>query len=180
MKEEWELNNTMSRLKLRQISGREPQWKFTKKNGKLSRGTGKGIDWWRYQQTILIPLMFPFARNAFKPGPARLFKKTRLHLTTMTFFCWQQRAYDPHEVSRLWCGNSPDLNAIEAWSKRTTTRKGAPKNCQEATTACKTDWTELPQEKIQAWVERDHIQKIIELEGGNEYKEGRDHVRRVC
>jgi hypothetical protein len=31
------------------------------------------------------------------------------------------------------------------------------------------------QEKIQAWIERiiDHVQEVIRLEGGNEYKEGR-------
>ena len=45
LKEEWELNNKMSRLKLRQIPGRKPQWKFTQKNGKLSRSGSaiKGI-----------------------------------------------------------------------------------------------------------------------------------------
>ena len=36
-------------------------------------------------------------------------------------------------------------------------------------------WKELPQEKIQYWIERIpvHVQKVIELEGGNEYKEGK-------
>jgi hypothetical protein len=33
----------------------------------------------------------------------------------------------------------------------------------------------MPQEKIQAWIERImiHIQDVIRLDGGNEYKEGR-------
>jgi hypothetical protein len=37
----------------------------------------------------------------------------------------------------------------------------------------------MPQEMIQAWIERIpvHIEKIIELEGGNEYKEGREHLK---
>jgi hypothetical protein len=37
-------------------------------------------------------------------------------------------------------------------------------------------WKDLEQEKIQAWIERipEHIEKIIELEGGNNYKEGRN------
>jgi hypothetical protein len=40
-------------------------------------------------------------------------------------------------------------------------------------------WEELPQDKIQMWIERIpiHIQKIIELEGGNEYKEGKGHIQ---
>jgi hypothetical protein len=35
-------------------------------------------------------------------------------------------------------------------------------------------WKELPQEQIRRWIERipRHIQKIIELKGGNGYKEG--------
>ena len=35
-------------------------------------------------------------------------------------------------------------------------------------------WQDLPQEQIQQWIAAipDHIQEIIRLEGGNEYKEG--------
>ena len=37
-------------------------------------------------------------------------------------------------------------------------------------------WRDLPQAQIQAWIERIpwHIQQIIRLNGGNEYREGRD------
>ena len=63
--------------------------------------------------------------------------------------------------------------------KRRTTRKGAPKSRAKAIQAWEQCWTELPQDKIQALIERIpiHIQKIIELKGGNEYKEGRDAGR---
>ena len=92
----------------------------------------------------------------------------------------QQRVFDAAQVQRLlWCPNSPDLNAIEpAWPqiKRRTTRKGAPKTRQEAFTAWQAAQQELLQEKIQQWIERIpwYIKQIIELEGGNEYKEGRE------
>jgi hypothetical protein len=35
-------------------------------------------------------------------------------------------------------------------------------------------WADLPQEQIQQWISAipDHIQEIIRLEGGNDYKEG--------
>ena len=35
-------------------------------------------------------------------------------------------------------------------------------------------WQDLPQEQIQQWITAipDHIQEIIRLKGGNEYKEG--------
>jgi hypothetical protein len=37
-------------------------------------------------------------------------------------------------------------------------------------------WNDLPQEKIQQWIERlvRHIQEVIRLHGGNEYREGRE------
>jgi transposase len=61
-----------------------------------------------------------------------LFKRIRfpLMLITLSILCIHER------VERLsWCGNSPDLNAIEPawpWLKRRTTKKGAPKNKSEA------------------------------------------------
>jgi hypothetical protein len=95
----------------------------------------------------------------------------------------QQLMYDLYGIKKLlWPGNSPDLNAIEPcwpWMKRRTTRKGAPKSRAEAIQAWEECWKELPQDKIQALIERIpiHIQKIIKLEGGNEYREGRDAGR---
>jgi transposase len=80
----------------------------------------------------------------------------------------------------LWPGNSPDLNMIEPcwlWMKRTITRKGAPRNRAAAIKAWTECWTkQLKQERIQHWIERipRHIQQIIELDGGNEYREGRE------
>lgn len=87
--------------------------------------------------------------------------------------------YSLYQIERLvWCSNSPDLNMIEPcwpYMKRETTKKGASKNRTEAIRAWEKCWDELPQEKIQAWIERipKHVKKVIELEGGNEYKEGR-------
>jgi hypothetical protein len=41
-------------------------------------------------------------------------------------------------------------------------------------------WRDLPQDKIQAWIERIpiHIKEIIRLEGGNKYAEGRKAFKR--
>lgn len=93
----------------------------------------------------------------------------------------QQTVYDLQGVQRLlWCSNSPDLNAIEPawlWMKRVTTKKGAPKSRSEAIRKWEAAWNDLPQEKIQAWIQRlpAHIRKIIDCKGGNEYLEGRDY-----
>lgn len=91
----------------------------------------------------------------------------------------QKEVYDLHEIQRLlWPGNSPDLNAVEPawfWLKRRTTLLGAPGDRETAKKAWLKAWEELPQDRIQAWIERIpfHIEEIIRLEGGNEYKEGR-------
>jgi hypothetical protein len=59
--------------------------------------------------------------------------------------------------------------------KRQTTKKGAPKNRADGIKAWEKCWQDIPQEKLQQLVERIpiHVQQIIDLEGGNEYKEGR-------
>jgi len=90
----------------------------------------------------------------------------------------QNQIYSKWGVERLlWPGNSPDLNMIEpAWAylKRATTRKGGLRSRAEGEKAWATAWKELPQERIQQWIKRimRHIEEVIRLEGGNEYREG--------
>ena len=59
--------------------------------------------------------------------------------------------------------------------KRETTKRGAFTSVKAMREAWEKCWNEMPQEKIQAWIERIpiHIQEVIRLEGGNEYQEGR-------
>jgi hypothetical protein len=47
--------------------------------------------------------------------------------------------------------------------------QGCTKTRLEAFSAWRTAWQDLPQERIQHWIERipRHIQEIIRLEGGN-------------
>jgi len=97
----------------------------------------------------------------------------------------QAAVFSAAEVARLvWCPNSPDLNMIEqCWPylKRQTTKRGAPKSKAEAEAVWRQAWEDLEQPRIQAWIERIpfHIQEVIRLEGGNEYKEGRPKERRA-
>jgi transposase len=183
MRTQWELETGMRRLDLRNKPGQKPQWRWTAKTGKLSRGRGSGlgIDWYRYQTTILLPKLIPFAKQCKAQRPQTVVQEDKAPAHDHYV---QAYIYNLHNVAKLlWCGNSPDLNAIEpcwAWMKRITTKKGAPKSRAEAIRVWEQCWRDLPQEKIQAWIERIpvHIKEIIRLEGGNEYKEGRD-VRRL-
>jgi hypothetical protein len=80
----------------------------------------------------------------------------------------------------LWSGNSPDLNMIEPcwpWMKTKTTRLEVPRSRAAVTKAWTDCWTkQLDQDRIQRWIERisRHIKQIIELDGGNKYREGRE------
>ncbi|KAJ5711662.1 hypothetical protein N7488_005818 [Penicillium malachiteum] len=177
MREKWELETGMRRVGLRNQPGKTPTWKWTEKNGKLSRTKSRGgIDWFRYHTTILAPKLLPFAQKCQISRPKTLVQEDKAPAHAHHY---QQTIFDAAGVARLlWCGNSPDLNAIEAawpYLKRETTKKGAPKTRTEAINIWEKKWDEMPQEMIQRWIERipHHIQQIIRLEGGNEYKEGR-------
>jgi hypothetical protein len=147
----------------------------------LTRDGKGGIDWYRYQTKVLILKLIPFAKECQVARPKTIVQEDKA--PSHSHFA-QQRVFDLNQVLRLfWCGNSPDINAIKPtwpYMKRATTKKGAPKSRAEAARAWEKCWKELPQEKIQAWIEciPIHIQKIIELEGGNEYKEGREHINK--
>ena len=175
-RQEWELDNGMGRMGLRNKPGRKPKWKWDEKHGKLTRSGGSGIDWWRYREEIILAKLIPFAKECQKDRPDTVVQEDK---APSHAHWYQDITYNLHEVSRLlWCGNSPDLNAIEPcwfYMKRKTTRKGAPKSRTEGIKTWIGSWQEVPQEVIQRWIERipRHIQKIIQLEGGNEYKEGR-------
>ena len=61
--EEWELIVSMQRTGLRNKGGKKPVWKWNEKHGKLIRNSSKGgIDWWRYQQIIMIQKLMPFVQ----------------------------------------------------------------------------------------------------------------------
>jgi hypothetical protein len=176
LREEWELNTNMARMGLRGKRGRKPTWNFTAKNGKLVRVSKGGIDWYRYQKEILHPKLFPFAKECEKSRPDTIVQEDKAPSHNHAF---QAHFYDlAHVKKMLWPGNSPDLNAIEPtwfWMKRHTTKKGPPKNRSEAIRKWEKTWEELDQARIREWIERipHHVQQIIALEGGNEYKEGR-------
>ena len=83
-----------------------------------------------------------------------------------------------------WCGNSPNLNAIEpTWlqGERQTTKKSILNIKKEAEEAWKKFF---PQERLQGYVDRIrwHVEQVIKCEGGNEYIEGlrsREKARRA-
>ncbi|KMU91657.1 hypothetical protein CIHG_09417 [Coccidioides immitis H538.4] len=147
-REEWELVNGIHRLRIRPNCGRKPTFKFTVKTGKLE---------------VLLAKLFPFVKECLESRPNTVVLEDGAPAHTHFY---QQELYNIHKINRLlWPGNSPDLNMIEpAWMWL----------CDTAEHEWKKAWEELPQAKIQQWIERipHHIQEVICLEGGNEYREG--------
>lgn len=92
---------------------------------------------------------------------------------------YQDEIFRLYDIMRLlWPGNSLDMNMIKScWPsmKRTTIKKGAPQTRKDIEERWKKTWKELPQEKIQGWIERipQHLRIIRFLKGDNKYKEGR-------
>jgi transposase len=176
----WELTTGgVARMGLRNRPGKKPAFKHNKKTGAfvLSKSERGGINWYRYQKQILIPKLIPFAKEC---------KNSRLGTLVMEDGApahrshYQDALFKMEDIARLlWVANSPDLNPIEPtwfWMKRKTSEGGPISSKAALKKEWQECWENLSQEKIQAWIERIplHIQRIIELEGGNEYKEGRN------
>lgn len=130
-------------------------------------------------QDILKPLLIPFARECLKDRPNTIFQQDGAPSHSHWYI---QEVFSREGINQLfWPGNSPDLTPIEKawpWMKKRTTFYGCPIN-DELRIAWRTEWQELSQESIQAWIEAipRNIQEVIRLEGGNEYAEGRQFQR---
>jgi transposase len=157
--------------------GQKPTFKYNKETGTYVLKEEEGrINWYRYQEVILKLLLLLFAKECLKKRPDILVQEDRAPSHSSRY---QQEIFDIWEISRLlWPPNSPDLNMIELcwfWIKRQTTKISPITSQAQLKNAWIKCWKEMPQEKIQAWIERTtiHIQEVIRLEGGNEYQEGR-------
>ena len=154
-KENWELEIGMKRMGLRTKEGRKPVWKWDEKHGKVARKGKGGIDWYRYQKTVLLPKLLPFAKDCIKDRPDTVVQENRAPSHASKH---QDLVFMDAEVLRLlWPGNSPDLNMIEQcwpWMKRQTTRKGAPRNSITAIKAWTRCWTKTLKQKINSAMDR--------------------------
>jgi transposase len=152
-------------------------WVHNEKTGAFMVKTGRGgINWYRYQKTILIPKLLPFARECQKDRPETVVQEDNAPAHKSVY---QKEVYNLWRIMKIiWPSNSPDLNAIErAWFylKKETTKRGPISNRKKLRARWEKYWADIPQRKIQEWIEAipDHVKEVIRLKGGNEYKEGR-------
>ena len=145
----------MRRTGLQNLGGPKPQWRFTKKTGKIERNGKGGIDAYRYAKYVFKPKLVPFALECMKDRPNTIVQedKAPAHAAAV-----QQAVYSISGAARMfWPGNSPDLNMIEPcwpWMKRRTTRRGAPQTRITAERVWSQAWKNLEQTQIQAWIKR--------------------------
>ena len=119
----------MKRLGLYNLARKKLKFNFNTKTSKLSRGKRGSIDWQAYREKILLPKLFPFAKECAKARAGTLVQEDKAPAHSHYI---QQRIYDLHGIKRLLqVPNSPDLNLIEPaqfYLKRETTKKGALKS----------------------------------------------------
>src|SRR6266480_644763 len=123
-KAEWEEAQEEKKAEMRRRPSIIAKWKWDKNHGKLSRSERGGVNWYRYWKEIQTRKLIPFAK---KVDGIIIEDGAGCHK-----HWYVQRVYELEEVRKLvWCGNSPDLNAIEPlWArmKRDTTKKGPPQS----------------------------------------------------
>ncbi|KAI9778677.1 MAG: hypothetical protein M1816_003926 [Peltula sp. TS41687] len=65
-------------MNLRRPGGKKPEWKFTKKTGKLVRDSAGGIDCYRYGRIILTKKLLPFAKECLQERPGTMVQESKL------------------------------------------------------------------------------------------------------
>jgi transposase len=178
-KAKWELEYAMQRIHItRNQPGPRVTFKHNEDTGAYIVKEGWGdINWYRYQEKVLKPLLLPFAKRCLELRPSTIVQEDKAPSHNNRY---AQEVFDAWEIQRLlWPSNSPDLNAIEPtwfWMKRETTKKGPITSEAKLRKEWIKYWNEMSQEKIQAWIERIyyHVQEIIDQESDNLYKEGRN------
>ena len=163
------------------MGGAPAKWKFTAAHGAFTRSDGGGIDWWRYLTNILLLKLLPFTQSLACLNPNMIVQEDK---ATSYIVKIHQTYFDVCEIRRLlWPGNSPNLNMIkpcQSYLKRTTIKRGLLTSRAAAEKAWLRAQQDLKQWRIQQWIKRIpcHIKKVIELKGGNDYREGAEEKQR--
>ena len=69
-----------------------------------------GIDWWRYQQKIVLPKLLPFAQACAQERETIVQEDNAASHSQKHYAVYYSAA---NIVRMLWPANSPDLNIIE-------------------------------------------------------------------
>ena len=112
-KEEWEISQLVHRLHATHAqSGKRAQFKHDEKTGAYVLNEGKGgVNWYRYQEKILKPLLLPFAKKCLEKELDMWVQEDKALANASQY---QQEIFNLWEIQRLlWPGNSPNLYAIE-------------------------------------------------------------------
>jgi hypothetical protein len=160
----------------RKKPGTPAKWEVFWKKHMMKREQGKGgVDFMRYNQEVIVPLVIPFMDrlNALPDLPPFVFQQDNApsHISQYTLLLLEQQGYIIHEHP----GNSPDMSAIEqAWMPMRiaiTNIWNRPHTLEWTERAWHSEWAKINQDTIRGWVSRqmEINQRILEHEGGNEF-----------
>ena len=112
-KAKWELEYAMQRIHItRNQPGPRTTFKHNEDTGAyIVKERQGGINWYRYQEKVLKPLLLPFAKRCLELRPSTIVQEDKAPSHNNRY---AQEVFDAWEIQRLlWPGNSPDLNAIK-------------------------------------------------------------------
>jgi hypothetical protein len=111
-KAKWELEYAMQRIHItRNQPGPRATFKHNEDTGAyIVKERQGGINWYRYQEKVLKPLLLPFAKRCLELRPSTIVQEDKAPSHNNRY---AQEVFDAWEIQRLlWPGNSPDFNAI--------------------------------------------------------------------
>ena len=120
----------MERLRVRSnIPGPKPKFRHKENRAYVVKDGKGGINWYRHQDEVLKPHLFPFAKECKEGGPnCRPDTVVMEDRASSHKSAYSDELYISWEVIRiLWPANSPDLNIIKPcwfYIKVETTKKG--------------------------------------------------------
>jgi hypothetical protein len=157
---------------------RRPEWEFKQERATRDKRGKGGIDWLRYKELVLKPILYPWAYEISRLTSRKVYiieDNASPHTKAKRWSREEREQYGGAIVCIDWPPNSPDLNRIERiWDplKDDFEKLRSTQLSREAIKRRLIDsWRALPQEKIDTECERFHqkLRQCIHDDGGNNF-----------
>ena len=156
--------------------GKQRDVKVYLRQAKVSRGDRSrgGMDWFRYREEVLIPLLIPFIQRLQQEHGIKVFVCEDNAGIHKALYC--QEEYHKAGIYIIpWPANSPDLNVIEkAWGwcrQYLRDRNMYAEDNDDLVRHWHEAWEQLPMELVRKWFDElpSLCEKVIKCKGGNEF-----------
>jgi transposase len=157
---------------------RRPEWEFKQERATRDKQGKGGIDWLRYRELVLKPILYPWAYEIHRLTTRKVYiieDNASPHTKARRWSKEERERYGGAIICIDWPPNSPDLNRIERiWDplKDDFERLRSTQLSREAIERRLIDsWRALPQSKIDSECQRFHqkLRQCIQDGGGNNF-----------